>query len=83
MSYNGVLARADLKFVDGSLSADEDSGPTLTVRKNMPFDSQSGAAQFVAGCAVSGNREWRVEDTGKTLGQYLKARRKSPALDRL
>jgi Domain of unknown function (DUF4357) len=68
---------------DGSLSADEDSGPTLTVRKNMPFDSQSGAAQFVAGCAVSGNREWRVEDTGKTLGQYLKARRKSPALDRL
>jgi hypothetical protein len=65
---------------DGFLSADEDSGQTLTLRKDMFFDSQSGAAQFVAGCSVSGNREWRVDDTGVTLGQFLKARRKSPAL---
>jgi len=60
---------------DGSLAVDTKNDQILLLNKDIIFDSQSGAAQFVAGCSVSGNREWRVMDTGQSLGDYLKKRR--------
>lgn len=46
---------------------------TMVCMKDIPFRSPSGAAQFVAGCSVSGNREWVLEETGRPLGHWLKA----------
>lgn len=44
----------------------------LKVTRPIQFHSPSGAAQFVAGCSVSGNREWRVDGTKQTLGEWLR-----------
>ena len=35
------------------------------------FGSPSGAAQFVAGASVSGNRDWKVAGKGISLGDWL------------
>ena len=44
---------------DGTL-APADSPEFLILTKDVEFPSPSAAAQFVAGCAVSGPREWRA-----------------------
>jgi hypothetical protein len=49
----------------------------LKLVRSIRFNSPSGAAQFVAGCSVSGNREWRVAGSGVTLGEWLRKRRAS------
>jgi len=48
---------------------------TLRLSEDIQFNSQSGAAQFVAGCSVSGNRDWRIKKSGETLGFWLKKSR--------
>ena len=48
----------------------------LMLSEDIRFNSPSGAAQFVAGSSVSGNRDWRVEDTDQSLGFWLKKARK-------
>lgn len=50
----------------------------LRVGRSIRFDSPSAAAQFVAGCSVSGNRDWHVDDHGCPLGEYLRKGRHSP-----
>lgn len=45
----------------------------LKLTNDIKFNSPSGAAQFVAGCSVSGNRDWRIKDTGTLLGVWLKS----------
>lgn len=47
----------------------------LKVARSIRFDSPSAAAQFVAGCSVSGNRDWHVEGDGRPLGKYLREER--------
>ena len=42
----------------------------LKVTKELPFSSPSAAAQFVAGCSVSGPREWQVEGKGVSLKHW-------------
>ncbi len=37
----------------------------------LDFGSPSGAAQFVAGCSVSGPREWLVKGSGQSLKSWL------------
>ncbi|MEW8552660.1 MAG: DUF4357 domain-containing protein [Candidatus Thiodiazotropha sp.] len=49
-----------------------DDGELLRLTKDLVFHSPSGAAQFVAGCSVSGNREWKVKTSGQSLGQWLR-----------
>lgn len=63
---------------DGTLVSTE-RPDLLRLTRSMAFSSPSGAAQFVAGCSVSGNRDW-LTDSGQTLGQWLKAQRTSQAL---
>jgi hypothetical protein len=55
---------------DGTL-IDTDDPDLLKLAKPVSFASPSAAAEFVAGCSVSGNREWRL-DNGKTLGDYVR-----------
>jgi hypothetical protein len=43
----------------------------LLLTQDIEFGSPSAAAQFVAGCSVSGNRDWRVMPTGMPLGEHL------------
>jgi hypothetical protein len=43
---------------DGTLVPDADA-ELFTLTKDLEFPSPSAAAQFVAGCSVSGTREWR------------------------
>ena len=40
------------------------------VKTGITFGSPSGAAQFVAGCSVSGPREWQVKGKGESLKQW-------------
>ncbi len=57
-----LLADAGLVRIDDGL---------LRLTQDLKFDSPSGAAQFVAGCSVSGNRDWRIEGTGLPLGRWF------------
>jgi len=41
------------------------------VKAPITFRSSSGAAQFVAGCSVSGPREWKVKSKGTSLKYWL------------
>jgi len=41
------------------------------VKRPITFNSPSAAACFVAGCSVSGPREWQVKDKGKSLKYWL------------
>lgn len=41
------------------------------VVKPILFGSPSGAAQFVAGCSVSGPREWQIKNKGGSLKYWL------------
>lgn len=56
---------------DGSLTKADDPD-LLRLTKNMTFRSPSGAAQFVAGCSVSGNRDWVLKTSQEPLGSYLR-----------
>lgn len=48
------------------------SNPELYELKNpIKFNSPSAAACFVAGCSVSGPREWQVKGKSKSLKQWL------------
>jgi Domain of unknown function (DUF4357) len=49
----------------------------LRLTKDLRFPSPSASAQFVAGCSVSGNREWQVDPNGQPLGQYIKKKSRS------
>lgn len=40
----------------------------LRLTEDIQFNSPSGAAQFVAGCSVSGNREWDPANGSGSLG---------------
>lgn len=42
------------------------------LQEDTPFQSASGAAKFVAGCSVNGLREWKIEGTQTTLGEWLR-----------
>ncbi len=57
--------------VDGTLSATEQSD-VLRLTRRIRFSSPSAAAQFVAGCSVSGNRDWQVDGRGCSLGAFLR-----------
>jgi hypothetical protein len=41
------------------------------VKKPILFNSSSEAACFVAGCSMSGPREWMIENMGMSLKEYL------------
>lgn len=41
------------------------------VKSPMLFNSPSAAAYFVAGCSVSGPRDWQVLGTGKSLKSWM------------
>ncbi len=41
------------------------------IKRPITFNSPSAAACFVAGCSVSGPREWQVKDNGKSLKYWL------------
>jgi len=56
-------------LADGGLLRIDDG--LLRSTQDLKFDSPSGAAQFVAGCSVSGNRDWRIEGTGLPLGRWF------------
>lgn len=56
-------------LADGGLVCTDDG--LLRLTQDIKFDSPSGAAQFVAGCSVSGNRDWRIEGTGLPLGRWI------------
>lgn len=57
---------------DGTLRESATRG-LLTLEKDIPFTTPSGAACFVSGCSVSGNRDWHIEGTDTPLGDWLKA----------
>lgn len=44
----------------------------LRLIEDIRFNSPSGAAQFVAGCSVSGNREWKLLNNNESLGVWLR-----------
>lgn len=54
-------------MTDGTLVS-SDQSHLLRLARPKQFNSPSGAAQFVAGCSVSGNREWRLIGSDETLG---------------
>jgi hypothetical protein len=56
---------------DGTLVS-EDHPDLLRLTNAINFGSPSAAAQFVAGCSVSGNRDWHVETTKIPLGKHLR-----------
>lgn len=56
-------------LADGGLVRIDDG--LLRLTQELKFDSPSGAAQFVAGCSVSGNRDWHIEGTGLPLGRWI------------
>ena len=56
---------------DGTLAEDKDP-ELLRLTKALRFGSPSAAAQFVAGCSVSGNRDWHAAKTNTPLGTYLR-----------
>lgn len=59
----------------------EDEPGRLVLQSDQSFRSPSAAAQFVAGCSVSGNREWRLVETGETLGDWrARIEEKTPQL---
>jgi len=45
------------------------------LKEPMLFGSTSAAAQFVAGCSVSGPREWQVKAEGHSLKYWLSKRK--------
>lgn len=55
---------------NGSLS--QNGAKTLLMHINQKFGSLSAAAQFVAGSSVSGPREWHLEETGQSFGEWEK-----------
>ena len=57
---------------EGTLGEDETNG-LLTMKREFPFKSPSQAARFVAGCSVSGNRDWHIENSGAPLGSWLES----------
>ena len=53
----------------------EATNPELyEVKSPLVFNSPSGAAYFVAGCSVSGPRDWQVVGTNKSLKSWLKSK---------
>lgn len=62
--------RGELR-ADGSLASSDRAG-VLRLGRTLRFNSPSGAAQFVAGCSVSGNRDWIVDVAGLPLGRWLR-----------
>jgi hypothetical protein len=65
--------RRDFLIGDNSLANDTEG--LLKLNRDLLFGSPSSAAQFVAGCSVSGNREWMVDGSGLQLGAHLKRAR--------
>lgn len=57
----------------GMLATGE-SHRALVLKTDCRFRSPSGAACFVVGYSTSGNRDWLVEDTRKSLGEMLSNR---------
>lgn len=55
---NGVLAQGAKKDL-------------FEVKAPITFGSSSAGAQFVAGCSVSGPREWKVKNKGMSLKYWL------------
>lgn len=62
-------------FLIGDNSLVNDTEGLLKLNRDLLFGSPSSAAQFVAGCSVSGNREWMVDGSGLQLGAHLKRAR--------
>jgi len=50
---------------------DSEDPDLYKVIKPITFGSPSAAVQFVAGCSVSGPREWQVKGKGKSLKYWL------------
>jgi len=61
--------RADC-FKDGRLKDVGDDG-LLRLTQSVHFSTPSAAAQFVAGCSVNGNREWKLKKSGIEFGCWL------------
>ena len=60
LRHKGMLIEDDIKGL-------------LKLTDDIEFNSPSKAARFVAGCSVSGNRDWHIEDTGMPLGSWLES----------
>jgi hypothetical protein len=52
-----------------------EDGDLYEVKAPIIFGSPSAAAQFVAGCSVSGPREWQVKGKGCSLKLWLEKRK--------
>jgi len=61
-------------LTDGDIKDDQNK-ELYRVVKPIVFNSPSGAAQFVAGCSVSGPREWQVKNQRSSLKYWLQRSR--------
>ena len=59
------------KAINKGEVASSSSHELYEVKRPITFNSPSAAACFVAGCSVSGPREWQVKDKGKSLKYWL------------
>ena len=57
----------------GQLTTDS-AGRALILNADCRFNSPSGAACFVVGYSANGKQVWKVEGTGKSLGETLDAK---------
>ena len=68
--HSGIQALKKKALQKGDIV--EAKNPKLyEVRTPQSFKSPSGAAQFIAGCSVSGPRDWRVQGIGCPLQAWL------------
>jgi hypothetical protein len=71
-SLSDALREMRRKYEDNGSVVHANSPEFLKVTKPIRFGSPSAAAQFVAGCSVSGNREWALQTTQLPLGEHLR-----------
>ncbi|ESQ17049.1 MAG: DUF4357 domain-containing protein [Thiohalocapsa sp. PB-PSB1] len=67
--HENVQQRRKEAEASGILVPCQDS-ELLEVTEEVPFASPSAAAQFVAGCSVSGPREWQISGKGVSLKHW-------------
>ena len=58
----------------GDLTIDS-TGHALTLNTDSRFNSPSQAACVVVGYSANGKQVWKIEDTGKSLGEWLDSKR--------
>lgn len=66
----GYRTLRDRLLADGLLTADPASD-LFTFTSDTAFSSPSAAAAIVAGRSASGPREWKVERSGLTYGEWV------------